>query len=278
MQHGGTKLKEEYYQIGEVSKITGISKDTLHFYTKAGLVTPDYINPDNHYHYYSRWNMYQLDIITTCRNLGIPLDKVRQIISSKDNDKVVHLLMEYRKEALRLSEYYAQVADDILWYDSENEHIKAQTPSHKIQVRYLEQETVIAGSLTREDSSYHANLQEVLKQEFQQTHFVRRKYGYFLDPDHLLQNDLLKCREYMKLPNGDYSSINPEHLYTLPAGDYAVFTVQIQDETADFSPLLDFLSSEGFTTDIVFAEEIGFQLFKYIHNYYCEIKAHLIKK
>ena len=138
---------------------------------------------------------------------------------------------------------------------------------HELISVSLEQETVIAGSLTREDSSYHANLQEVLKQEFQQTHFVRRKYGYFLDPDRLLQNDLLKCREYMKLPNGDYSSINPEHLYTLPAGDYAVFTVQIQDETADFSPLLDFLSSEGFTTDIVFAEEIGFQLFKYIHNY-----------
>ena len=82
----------------------------------------------------------------------------------------------------------------------------------------------------------------------------------------------------MKLPDGDYSTINPKHLYTLPAGDYAVFTVQIQDETADFSLLLDFLESNGYTIDIVFAEEIGFQLFKYIHNYYCEIRAHLIRK
>lgn len=65
-------MKEEYYQIGDVSRITGISKDTLHFYTKIGLVTPDYIDPKNHYHYYSRWNMYQLDIIATCRNLKIP--------------------------------------------------------------------------------------------------------------------------------------------------------------------------------------------------------------
>ena len=56
-------MKEEYYQIGEVSRITGISKDTLHFYTKIGLVTPDYINPENHYHYYSRWNMYQFHFI-----------------------------------------------------------------------------------------------------------------------------------------------------------------------------------------------------------------------
>ena len=117
-------MKEEYYQIGDVSRITGISKDTLHFYTKIGLVTPDYINPKNHYHYYSRWNMYQLDIIATCRNLKIPLEKVKEIISSRDNEKVVKLLMEYQSEALRLSQYYKQVADDISWYYEENERIK----------------------------------------------------------------------------------------------------------------------------------------------------------
>lgn len=270
-------IKEEYYLIGEVSNITGISKDTLHFYTKAGLVTPDYIDPDNHYHYYSRWNMYQLDIVTTCRNLGIPLEKVRQIISSKDNDKVVQLLTEYRQEALRLSQYYRQVADDIAWYGEENEHIKAQKPQSKIALKHLEPETVIIGSLTREDTSYHANLQEVLRQEFAHTHMVRRKYGYLLDADALMQNELLKYREYVKLPDGDYSSISPEHLYTIPGGDYAICTICIQDEKADFSPLLDWLSANGYTTDVIFADEIGFQLFQYIHNYYCEIKAHLIK-
>ena len=40
--------------------------------------------------------MYQLDIITTCRNLKIPLEKVKEIISSRDNEKVVKLLMEYQ--------------------------------------------------------------------------------------------------------------------------------------------------------------------------------------
>ena len=47
--------------------------------------------------------MYQLDIIATCRNLKIPLEKVKEIISSRDNEKVVKLLMEYQSEALRLS-------------------------------------------------------------------------------------------------------------------------------------------------------------------------------
>lgn len=267
---------EEYYQIGEASKITGISKDTLHFYTKAGLVTPDYIDPDNHYHYYSRWNMYQLDIITTCKKLGIPLEKVRQIVSSKDNEKVVSLLMEYRQEALRLSQYYQHVADDILWYHEENEQIKIQDPDLPICRKYFESETVLTGGLTGKNTSYHANLQDAIRQELSHSDSIRRKYGYVLDTKQLLQNKLLKCREYVKLPNTDYASISSEHLMTLPSGDYAIFTLQIQDEQADFSSLLKWLEEHHFTTDMVFAEECGLQLFKYIHNYYCTVKAHLI--
>lgn len=272
------KMKEEYYQIGEVSKITGISKDTLHFYTKIGLVTPDYINPENHYHYYSRWNMYQLDIITTCRNLKIPPEKVKEIISSGDNEKVVQLLMEYQSEALRLSQYYRQVADDISWYYEENEHIKAQLPDCEVHVTHLEPETAIVGNQKRKDSSYHANLQDVLNQEFRATKFVRRKYGYFLDSESFWDNELRKYREYIKLPDGDYSSVSPENLYTLPGGNYALCTIPIRNETADFSRLLDWLNENHYTTDAIFAEEIVFQLFKYIYHYYCEIKVHLISR
>ena len=113
-------MKNGYFQIGEVSRITGLSKDTLHFYEKAGLLMPDYIDPENQYRYYSRKNLWQIDIITTCRKLSIPLEKVRQILSFRNNQKLVDLLMEYREEALRLSAYYQQVADDILWYNKEN--------------------------------------------------------------------------------------------------------------------------------------------------------------
>ncbi len=50
------------------------SKDTLHFYDKIGLLVPDHIDPNNQYRYYSLRNLWQLDMITTCRKLNIPLD------------------------------------------------------------------------------------------------------------------------------------------------------------------------------------------------------------
>lgn len=98
-------MKHIYYKTGEVSRITGISKDTLHFYNRIGLLVPDHIDPDNQYRYYSSRNLWQLDIITTCRKLNIPLETIRQILSLKDNEEITKLLMIYREEALRLSQY-----------------------------------------------------------------------------------------------------------------------------------------------------------------------------
>ena len=186
--------------------------------------------------------------------------------------------MEYQSEALRLSQYYRQVADDISWYYEENEHIKLQASDDKVHIVYFEPETVIVGNQKREDSSYHANLQDVINQEFQTTNFVRRKYGYFLDTERFYSNKLKKYREYVKLPDGDYSSISSEHLYTLPGGNYAVCTIPIKNETADFSIMINWLKENHYRADAVFAEEVGFQLFKYIYHYYCEIKILLVSE
>lgn len=271
-------MKNGFFQIGEVSQITGLSKDTLHFYEKAGVLVPDYIDPENQYRYYSRWNLWQIDIISTCRKLSIPLEKVKQILSFRDNEKIVNLLMEYREEALRLSAYYQQVADDISWYNEENENILKQKRQCVIEKRRIDEETVIVGSMKRDAQSYHANLQEVAKEELYQRSSIRKKYGYVLDLSEINNNRFVKKREYLKIENSNYKNIPAENLLTLPAGTYAVFILHIKNEIADFAPLLNWLSENNVETDLIFAEEIGLQLFDYISDYYCEIKAHVIEK
>ena len=268
-------MKNGYFQIGEVSQITGLSKDTLHFYEKAGVLVPDYIDPENQYRYYSRWNLWQIDIISTCRKLSIPLEKIKQILSFRDNERIVELLMEYREEALRLSAYYQQVADDILWYNEENQNIFRQQQRCKVEKKSFDEKTVIVGSMKRDTKSYHANLQEVVKEELRQTPSIRKKYGYVLDLSEISNNRFIKEREYLKIENSSYQNIPAENLFTLPAGTYAVFILRIKNERADFSPLLNWLRENRAEADMIFAEEAGLQLFDYIPDYYCEIKAHL---
>lgn len=271
-------MNHTYYRIGEVSQVTGISKDTLHFYNKIGLLVPDHIDPNNQYRYYSLRNLWQLDIITTCRKLNIPLDMVKQILSLKDNEEITKLLMEYRQEALRLSQYYQQVADDILWYGEEKERIEKQKDRITVQEKWLDEEVVIFGSFTRDAQSYHASLQEAAKDELHHAPSIKRKYGYILDLDGLEKGQFIKRREYLKLEHTDYTFVSADNLYHIPSGKYIVFTLQIKNEEADFSPLLNWITKHGREIDAVFAEELGLQLFPYIDNYYCEIRAHLKNK
>lgn len=269
---GGSQMEHTYYRIGEVSQVTGISKDTLHFYNKIGLLVPEHIDPNNQYRYYSLRNLWQLDIITTCRKLNIPLETVKQILSLHDNGEITKLLMEYRQEAIRLSLYYQQVAEDILWYGEENEQIERQKGETAIQEKWLDEEVVIAGSFSK---NYHASLQKAAKEELRYAPSIRRKYGYFLDIDGLGKGKFIKCREYLKMEHLNYVHISPDNLYRIPAGKYIVFTLQIKNEKADFSPLLDWIARHNQEIDAVFAEELGLQLFPYMDNYYCEVKAHL---
>lgn len=173
-------MADEKYLIGEVSKITGLSKDTIHFYVNSGILTPDTIDENNGYRYYSRWNLWQLDIITICRKLSIPLEKIKQILSSHDNSEITELLLEYRNEALRLSHYYEQVAEDISWYAKENKRIQQEIVTKEITKKQLDKEIVIAGMLKRDKISYHANLMEAAKDELQKANTIQRQYGYIL--------------------------------------------------------------------------------------------------
>lgn len=268
-------MSDEKYLIGEVSKITGLSKDTIHFYVNYGLLTPDSIDENNGYRYYSRWNLWQLDIITICRKLSIPLEKIKQILSSHDNSKITELLLEYRNEALRLSDYYKQVADDISWYAKENERIQYETVSKEIIKKQLDREIVIAGMLKRDKKSYHANLLEAAKDELRKSDTIQRQYGYILDLEQIENGRFVKQREYLKIPENSYTNVKPENLYTIPSGTYAVFLLHIKDGEADFTPFLEWLEHNHCKTDIIYAEEIGLQLFDYT-EYDCEIKAHLI--
>ena len=162
-------MEQSYYRIGEVSRATGLSKDTLHFYDKIGLLCPEHVDPRNGYRYYSLRNLWQLDIIAACRKLNIPLDTVRQILSLQDNAEIVRLLMEYREEALRRSAYYQQVAEDILWYKEEHRRIEAQKDSPPV-VRQVwrEAEQVIAGRAAQGSQAYHVNMQQAAQAELQQ--------------------------------------------------------------------------------------------------------------
>ena len=69
---------KKLFLIGEVAKMFHISMGTLRHYEQAGLLTPEYTDPDTGYRYYGTRQFELLNTIRYLRVLDFPLARFRR--------------------------------------------------------------------------------------------------------------------------------------------------------------------------------------------------------
>lgn len=74
---------KEYYTVGEIGKIFGVSIDTLRYYSKVGLIIPRHIG-ENNYRYYSIEQFESISTVLFLRSIGTPIEKIIDILHHKD--------------------------------------------------------------------------------------------------------------------------------------------------------------------------------------------------
>ena len=65
--------KEQLFSIGEVARLFHMSVSSLRHYESLGLLSPEYINPDSGYRYYSTRQFEVLNTLRYLRALDMPL-------------------------------------------------------------------------------------------------------------------------------------------------------------------------------------------------------------
>ena len=91
------KHGEELFQIGEVTKILGITRKALLVYEDMGLLTPAVKDTESGYRYYSADNMTQIRSIRTLQTLGLTLKEVAEYYYDTENlDAHLQRLLELR--------------------------------------------------------------------------------------------------------------------------------------------------------------------------------------
>ena len=91
------KHDDTLFQIGEVTKIMGITRKTLLVYEDTGLLMPAVKDEDSGYRYYSADNMTQIRSIRSLQSLGLSLKEVAEYYYDLDNiDTHLERLMELR--------------------------------------------------------------------------------------------------------------------------------------------------------------------------------------
>jgi DNA-binding transcriptional MerR regulator len=82
-------------KIGEFSLITHLSIKTLRRYHEAGLLEPDYVDPQSGYRYYSLGQVPAAQVIHRFRELGMPLREVGELVAVTDPDARAALIAQH---------------------------------------------------------------------------------------------------------------------------------------------------------------------------------------
>lgn len=75
--------KKNKYCIGEVEKICSITKKTLRYYDKIGLLSPFEIS-ENGYRYYNKENLYTVPVIKYYKQSGFTLESIKKVMNEYD--------------------------------------------------------------------------------------------------------------------------------------------------------------------------------------------------
>ena len=88
---------QNYFTAGELAKLFNISKQTLLYYDKINLLSPDYIS-ENGYRHYSIKQYLDLEIIVNLRNLNISIADIKEFLDHRGKDKFEQVIQKKRTE------------------------------------------------------------------------------------------------------------------------------------------------------------------------------------
>lgn len=87
-------MRNSLLSIGEAAKLKNVSIKALRYYEKLGIFNPAYIDPQSGYRYYSPAQLFDLDVILTCDELGIPLKHILDYQTEQGTIDLRQLLIE----------------------------------------------------------------------------------------------------------------------------------------------------------------------------------------
>ena len=91
------KHGDSLFQIGEITKIMGVTRKALLVFEEMGLLTPAVKDAESGFRYYSADNMTQIRSIRSLQQLGLSLKEVQNYYYDTENiDTYLQRLMELR--------------------------------------------------------------------------------------------------------------------------------------------------------------------------------------
>lgn len=105
------------YKISEVAKIFNISRETLLYYDKIGILKPDLIDSSNNYRYYFEESITKLGFILILKDFDLSLKEIKEYLESNEKEKSLKVLFKrleiIEKQLISLEKAKNRVLDEI---------------------------------------------------------------------------------------------------------------------------------------------------------------------
>lgn len=204
-------MKEDYLSIGEFAKLTSISRRNLLFYDESGVLQPEYIN-EKGYRYYSMLQMDAACLVTTLRELGVPLKDIRRYHEQRSPETMLEV---FRQQKVGITEKIRKLESilTLLEYRIDTIERFKDVDTERITVQYCPAESVY---YSQPVAHPEGSLVEQITRFYFECKDMNCKLGYTVgrsvSPENLLMGAWEQThRFYYKEPQS--SGLKPEGLY-----------------------------------------------------------------
>lgn len=261
-----------YYSIGELSKLSGLSHDTLRYYDSIGLLKADYVDENSRYRYYKLNAFWKTDVIKMFKMLNMPLDDLKDVLPNRGNLDVISVSLEERKKETRQQlQRLKTMIKDIEWFEDMLEELRGIKES-EISLVHKKEKKVIYADNTRKASEYHLTLLDICLDEMSHNDSMKRKYGYFLKQESLQKDCFVSEGEYLDLYKNKYSYTAPENIKIIPEGEYVTQILNIRDNNLNMAGIRDYIEARNLRPVMIVAEEVGLPLDSF-NDFYCKVEV-----
>lgn len=81
-------MNTKLFSIGEMARLFHLSVSSIRHYEALGLITPEYVDPETGYRYFSARQFEPFNTIRYLRALDMPLDEIEDFLHNREVDKM----------------------------------------------------------------------------------------------------------------------------------------------------------------------------------------------
>lgn len=251
---------KKFYTIGEVSKIMGVSVQTLRYYANIKLVEPEYISPKTGYRYYTYEQFPFIDRIKYLQKFGFSLEEIKSILLRNDINKLVTMLADKKNEVEKNIADLEKTADMISWYH--DYFIRSQT-SQKTHISHFDTRYLVLTKIRHDESKekYHVRLQSLKNTGYLKTLVYKRQFSLVFNYSDFIKG--INRPTHIGMFLNDKPEHASEHIIQIPDGNYFCLTSHILCEECNPYEAIEFFRREKKTPSLVLANEYENNLYEY---------------